>query len=309
MPDPAVQVEHLVKKYGQVTAVNDISFEVQRGEIFALLGPNGAGKTTAVEIIECLRPATRGEVKVLGKSIAEPEGVELIKKRAGILPQEFAALDRLTVRENLELFGGMYDHPVNIPELMALFGLEEKASTRFGNLSGGQKQRVGIAASLVNDPEVVFLDEPTTGLDPEVRRATWKIILDLKKKGKTIFLTTHYMEEAQELSDRIAIIVSGKIAALGTPSELIAKYGGEKAVIFRKGGDLLFGTLHRFFDNAAAVEGGVSVPYGDARDLLTALSALSERGIQAEMEIKVPRMEDVFLRVTGFNITQEGEAK
>ncbi|MDA4128276.1 MAG: ABC transporter ATP-binding protein [Thaumarchaeota archaeon] len=309
MPEATITVEHLVKKYGDLTAVDDISFEVQSGEIFAFLGPNGAGKTTTVEILECLRPPTSGEVRVLGQSVTDRKGVEQIKKRVGILPQEFAALDRLTVEENLKLFAAMYDKSASVSQLIDMFGLRDKTKVRFTNLSGGLKQRVGIAASLVNNPDLVFLDEPTTGLDPEIRRATWQIINDLRKRGKTIFLTTHYMDEAQELANRIAIIVKGKIATIGTPEELIAKFGGEKLIVFKNGGDSLFGTLHRFFDNVSNVNGDVTIPYTDVRDLQVALSAMTERGIRAEMEIKTPRLDDVFLKLAGFRITEGGEAR
>lgn len=309
MSEGTVTVQHLVKDYGQTHAVNDISFEVQRGEIFAFLGPNGAGKTTTVEILECIRPLTSGQIRVLGEDITDPKGVSHIKERIGVLPQDFNALDRLTVRENLELFAGMYDNPSRVEELIEIFSLREKAKARFSNLSGGLKQRVGIAASLVNDPELVFLDEPTTGLDPEIRRSTWKIITDLKKRGKTVFLTTHYMEEAQELADRIAVIVRGRIAAVGTPSELIKTYGGERTMVFKKAGDAVFGTLHRFFDNVAIVNGDVVLPFDQTRDLETALAALTDRGLQVEMEIKTPRIEDVFLKLAGFKISEEGEVK
>lgn len=306
MAEPTVTVQHLVKRYGNLAAVDDISFEVQKGEIFAFLGPNGAGKTTTVEILECLRPLTGGAVRVLGQDVTDSKGVEMIKKRAGILPQDFAALDRLTVRENLELFANMYDNRASTKELIEMFGLQDKASVRFANLSGGLKQRVGIAAALVNNPDLVFLDEPTTGLDPEIRQATWQIIRGLKDKGKTVFLTTHYMEEAQELADKIAVIVRGKIAGIGTPNQLIEQYGGSKSIIIRKGGDAIFGTLHRFFENVAIVNGDVVLPFNDTRDLQTALSALSERGLKPEVEIRTPRIEDVFLKLAGFRISEEG---
>jgi len=305
----AVEVQHLVKRYGGLPAVNDISFEVQPGEIFAFLGPNGAGKTTTVEILECLRPLTSGEVRVLGDDVGDPSGVKRIKKHIGVLPQDFNALRRLTVRENLDLFASMYGNSKRVTELIALFGLQEKERVRFDALSGGLKQRVGVAAALVNDPELVFLDEPTTGLDPEIRRATWQVIDSLSKKGKTVFLTTHYMEEAQELADRIAIIVKGKIAAMGTPRELIKTYGGERTVVFKNPGDAVFGTLRRFFDTVTTKNGDVLLPFTDTRDVEVALTGLAERGLQVEMEMRSPTIEDVFLKLAGFKITSEGEAK
>ncbi|HLQ21161.1 MAG TPA: ABC transporter ATP-binding protein [Nitrososphaerales archaeon] len=309
MGESTVRVQHLVKRYGDLVAVNDISFEVQPGEIFAFLGPNGAGKTTTVEILECLRSLTSGEVTVLGENVNGAPGTARIKKRIGVLPQDFNALRRLTVRENLELFAAMYDNPASVNELIEVFGLQEKAKVRFDALSGGLKQRVGVAAALVNNPDLVFLDEPTTGLDPEVRRATWGVIRGLRGRGKTVFLTTHYMEEAQELADRIAMIVKGKIAAIGTPGELIKTYGGERTIVFTKGGDAVFGTLRRYFDNVAAKNGDVLLPYTQTRDVEVALNALTERGLKVEIALRSPTIEDVFLKLAGFSITAEGEAK
>ncbi len=298
-----------MKRYGDLAAVNDISFEVRPGEIFAFLGPNGAGKTTTVEILECLRPLTSGEVTVLGENVTDAQGTARIKKRIGVLPQDFNALRRLTVRENLELFAAMYDNPASVKELIEVFGLQEKVKVRFDALSGGLKQRVGVAAALVNNPDLVFLDEPTTGLDPEVRRATWEVIRGLRARGKTVFLTTHYMEEAQELADRIAIIVKGRIAAIGTPSELIETYGGERTIVFPKAGDAVFGTLRRYFDTVVAKNGDVLLPYSETRDVEVALSALAERGLKVEIALRSPTIEDVFLKLAGVRITAEGEAK
>lgn len=308
MPDAAVSVSSLVKKYGENIAVNDISFDVQKGEIFALLGPNGAGKTTTIEILECIRSPTSGTVRVLGLDVTDSRESSEIKKRIGVLPQDFSTLDRLTVRENLEFFAGMYDGSVSVDGLLELFGLKEKANTRFGMLSGGLKQRVGVAAALVNDPDIVFLDEPTTGLDPEVRRATWKIIRDMKAKGKTILLTTHYMDEAEELADRIAIIVKGRIAALDTPSNLIRAYGASKSMVFKRAGEAAFGTLRRFFENVMMEGEDVVLPFEDAKDIQVALTALMDRGLMVEMEVRSPTIEDVFLKLAGFRIKETGEA-
>jgi ABC-2 type transport system ATP-binding protein len=309
MPDAAVSVLSLVKKYGENIAVNDISFEVQRGEIFALLGPNGAGKTTTVEILECIRTPTSGTVRVLGLDVTDRRESSEIKKRIGVLPQDFSTLDRLTVRENLEFFAGMYDRSVNVDGLLELFGLKDKANVRFGMLSGGLKQRVGVAAAIVNDPDIVFLDEPTTGLDPEVRRATWKIIRDMKAKGKTILLTTHYMDEAEQLADRIAIIVKGRIAALDTPHNLIREYGASKSMVFKGAGEAAFGTLRRFFENVAMEDEDVVLPFEDAKDIQVALTALMDRGLMVEMEVRSSTIEDVFLKLAGFRITETGEAR
>jgi len=309
MAEAAVNVEGLVKRYGRLTAVDGVTFEAREGEIFALLGPNGAGKTTTVEILECIRHQTAGKVTVLGSDVSDSVAVRKLKSRIGVLPQEFRTLERLTVRENLQFFAGMYDHHVDVDGLLDLLGIKDKARVRFGNLSGGLQQRVGISAALVNDPELIFLDEPTTGLDPEARRATWKVIRDLRAKGKTIILTTHYMEEAEKLADRIGIMVKGKIAALDTPDNLVSAYGGGKMVVFRNGGDAAFGTLRRFFGTVAMEGTDVVLPVENSKDIQVALTALMERGVQADMALKTGTIEDVFLRLSGFHMTEAGDAK
>ncbi len=305
----AVSVQHLSKRYGALTAVDDITFDIQKGEIFALLGPNGAGKTTTVEILETIRSASSGQIKVLGEDVTDARGASKVRPRIGVLPQDFNTWERLTVRENLEFFAGMYDHSVSVGDLIELLELKDKANARFSSLSGGLKQRVGVAAALVNDPELVFLDEPTSGMDPEVRRSTWAMIQGLKSRGKTIFLTTHYMEEAERLADRIAIIVKGKIAALDTPPALVNNFGGGRTMVFKDGGDAAFGTLRRFFENVAMEGNDVVLPFEDMRDMQVALTALVERGIRLEIAVRTATIEDVFLRIAGYRLTDGGETK
>ena len=198
-----------MKTFGKTKAPDNVSFEVYRGEIFAYLGPNGAGKTTTVEILEGIRKPTSGKVLVLEYDVVRDR--KALHNAIGVLPQNFSAFDRLTVRENVELFCNLYDSSLSPSELIELVGLEEKENAKFYQLPGGLRQRVGIAVALAGDPEIVFLDEPTTGLDPKSRRDTWKLIEELKKKGKTTFLTTHYMEEAEALADRVAIIVRAEL--------------------------------------------------------------------------------------------------
>lgn len=309
MPEAVVSVHELAKRYGGLSAVSGVSFEVNRGEIFALLGPNGAGKTTLVEILESVRSPTAGQVRVLGRDVTDPTDAREVRKRIGVLPQDFNTLERLTVRENLDFFAGMYDRHSDVKEVLGLLGLSDKARVKFRELSGGMKQRVGVAAALVNDPELVFLDEPTTGLDPEVRRSTWRIIEGLRNKGKTVVLTTHYMEEAEHLADRIAIMVKGKIAALDTPAELVNRYGEGRAMIFKGAGGAAFGTLRRFFENVAMEGEDVVLPFGDSRDIQVALTALMERGISVDMALRSADIEEVFLKLVGFRITESGEAK
>ena len=216
-----IQVKKLIKLYGNFTAVNGISFDVQRGEIFGLLGQNGAGKSTTLEIIETLREKTSGEVIVNGFNLdKEPDK---IKKIIGVQLQTSGFYPNLRLVELIELFSGLYNRKVQPMDLLKLVNLEEKSRNKFKELSGGQKQRFSIATTLINDPLIVFLDEPTTGLDPQARRNLWQLIRDIRDKGTTVILTTHYMDEAEALCDRVAIMDAGNIIALDTPDRLIDK--------------------------------------------------------------------------------------
>ncbi len=306
MAEVVVSVRGLSKKYGDLAAVDDVSFELTKGEVLALLGPNGAGKTTTVEILEGVRSPSSGEVSVLGRSIGDGD-LGGLRARIGVLPQEFNALGRLTVRENLEFLAAMYESTVEVERLLNLLGIADASSVRLSRLSGGMKQRVGVAAALVNDPELIFLDEPTTGLDPEVRRSTWKVIADLRSQGKTILLTTHYMEEANALADRIVIMVKGKIAAMGPPADLLARYGGPKSMVFKKGGDAVFGTLRRFFDEVSMEGDDIVLPFSRIRDVQVATTALVERGIEVEFTLVSPTLEDVFLKLAGVKSAEGGD--
>src|SRR5713226_6431207 len=235
--DKVVQVDKLSKKYGDNVAVKDISFGLTKGEVFAFLGPNGAGKTTTVEILECLRNPSGGQAKVLGYDVSKRSDQAEIRKRIGVLPQDFNAIDRLTVRENIDYFGAMFDHQLDADQLIELVDLKDKRDAQFKTLSGGLKQRVGLAVALVNDPVLVFLDEPTTGLDPRARRDVWYVIERLKKQGKTVCRTTHYMDEAEYLADIVSIIDHRQIIATGTPDQLIDTHGGKKTLIIRDAGE------------------------------------------------------------------------
>jgi ABC-2 type transport system ATP-binding protein len=216
-----IQVRNLVKVYGNFTAVNGISFDVHRGEIFGLLGQNGAGKSTTLEIIETLREKTSGEVMVNGFNLDNDP--EQIKKIIGVQLQTSGFYPNLRLVELIELFAGLYNRKVEPMELLKLVNLDEKYKNKFKELSGGQKQRFSIATTLINDPLIVFLDEPTTGLDPQARRNLWQLIRDIRDKGTTVILTTHYMDEAEALCDRVAIMDAGQIIALDTPDRLIDK--------------------------------------------------------------------------------------
>lgn len=303
-----VEVDSLVKRYGELRAVDGISFELYEGEVFAFLGPNGAGKTTTVEILECIRSLTNGSARVFGYDVTKGEDAKEIKKRIGVLPQDFSALDKLTVKENIDLIGGMYEKRIETTEVIKLLDVEDKTNERFENLSGGLKQRVGVAAALVNDPKLVFLDEPTTGLDPKARRDVWSVIENLKKLGKTVFLTTHYMEEAQALADRIAIINRGKITVIGPPSDLISQYGGLKVLLIRNGGEELANTLQEILGSTTLnSKGDVFVKVDDVKEMWQALSTLTKINVTKEIEIQTPNIEDVFLKIVGGRITEEGE--
>ena len=214
-----IEVNNLVKKYGEFTAVKGISFEVFEGEIFGLLGPNGAGKSTTLEIIETLRDKTEGKVTVGGYDL--DKNPEDIKKIIGVQLQSSGYYPGLNLVELIEMFGGLYNQVVEPLKLLAMFNLEDKAKAKFKELSGGQKQRFSIATTLINKPEIIFLDEPTTGLDPQARRSLWELVKEIRQSGTTVIITTHYMDEAEYLCDRVAIIDSGKIIALDTPDKLI----------------------------------------------------------------------------------------
>ncbi len=230
-----VQVENLQKRYGDVTTVKGVSFSVKQGEVFGILGPNGAGKTTTLEMIEALRPIDGGTATVDGIDVASQP--DRIKEIIGIQLQSTQFLDRLNLTDLLRMFGGMYSTRVNPMELLDEVQLGEKAKAQVSQLSGGQKQRFSIAAALVNEPKVLFLDEPTTGLDPQARRNLWELVQQIQKKGITVVMTTHYMEEAELLCDRVAIMDNGKIVALDTPAKLVdglLKKGFKKEVEVRQ---------------------------------------------------------------------------
>jgi ABC-2 type transport system ATP-binding protein len=226
----AIECRGLVKRYGDVLALDGLDLEVRRGECFGLLGPNGAGKTTTLEIIEGLLAPTGGEVRVLGRSWDHHE--RDLRERLGITLQETRLPERLTVGEIVALFRSFYRAGRPPEEVIALVSLEEKRGAWYERLSGGQKQRLAVACALVGDPELLFLDEPTTGLDPQSRRQLWDVVAGLKAEGKTVLLTTHYMDEAERLCDRVAVVDHGKVIALGTPRELIASVAGHEVVEF-----------------------------------------------------------------------------
>ena len=224
----AIEVENLHKSYGDLKAVDGLSLDVEEGEVFGLLGPNGAGKTTTVEILIGLRQRDSGNVRVMGFDPAQES--DAVKAQIGVQLQQTQLYPLLSVEEMLKLFASFYSNSVSIDELLELVGLNERRKAKYQHLSGGQKQRLSLALTLINDPELVFLDEPTTGLDPQARRALWEIVEQMRQQGKTVLLTTHYMEEAEVLCRRVAIIDHGKILALGAPRDLIEEFVPERAI-------------------------------------------------------------------------------
>ena len=301
----AIEVEGLTKLYGDLKAVNNISFKVREGEVFAFLGPNGAGKTTTVEIIETIRNPTKGKVKVLGYDISK--STREIKERIGVLPQEFISFERLTVKETLTYFSNLYKKHADIDEIIDTIDLRDKENELYMNLSGGLKQRVGVAIALVNDPDVIFLDEPTTGLDPRARRDVWDAVAGLKKQGKTVFLTTHYMEEAEYLADSIAIIHKGRIVAEGTLDELLRQYGHQSTLLIKggKAGEIA-GVLKKDGYSAEETNGNVEVKISKRDAVIDILFHLKEEGIYyREIDIRHSDLEDVFLNLTGEKLKEE----
>jgi ABC-2 type transport system ATP-binding protein len=305
--DPVIQVDGLVKRFGDLTAVAGISFEVGRGEVFGILGPNGAGKTTALECIEGLQTPSEGRATVLGIDVRERP--DQVKGRIGVQLQASAYFEQLTLAEILRLFGRMYSQRLQPMELLERVDLVEKAKTTVGKLSGGQKQRFALAASLVNDPEVLFLDEPTTGLDPQARRNVWELIERMHAEGRTVVLTTHYMEEAQVLCQRVAIMDGGLIAALDTPTNLVLGLPVPYHVTLRTTAALPLEEMERL-EAVRGVEArgdGVYVvsSANAARTLPDLLGWIAGRGVALDhLEVVTATLEDVFLELTGKDLRE-----
>ena len=298
---PVIKVTDLRKTYGQTRAVDGVTFEVRKGEVFGLLGPNGAGKTTTVEILEGLRSPDGGEAVVLGIDVARDP--DAIKPRIGVALQTASLYPKLTVVEVVDLFRSFYGHGRPTAELIDLLDLGEKRSTQTKDLSGGQRQRLAVVLSLVNDPEVVFLDEPTTGMDPAARRSLWDIVENLKSEGRTVLLTTHYMEEAEVLCDRLAIMDHGRILEHGTVPELVSRRFTERSVRFDRV-EGLDETRLSGFPGVTGVKGEADEAILYTRDVPATigalLSATESLGTEPEnLVIRRPTLEDVFLDLTG----------
>jgi ABC-2 type transport system ATP-binding protein len=299
--EPVIQAESLIKRYGEVIALRGVSFAVSEGEVFGLLGPNGAGKTTTVEILEGLRTADAGRVSVCGLD-PQRSGPEF-KYAIGAALQSTALPEKMRVREALELFGSFYPRRRSAAELLKRFGLEEKRNAFYSQLSGGQKQRLALALALVNEPRVVFLDEPTAGLDPQVRREIYDIIEELKKEKKTILLTTHYIEEAERLCDRVAIVDHGQVIAMGTPRELKERSGGVTRITVRLARPETNGalcTLEGVTECRTEADDYLLYSTRVPRTIVALVKHLEEKNNElVSLEISTPSLEDIFLELTG----------
>jgi ABC-2 type transport system ATP-binding protein len=294
----AIQVRGLTKRYGSLDAVDHIDFSVDEGTVYAFLGPNGAGKTTTTEILEGLRQCTEGEVRVLGLDPWK-QGYAL-HQRIGVIPQDFRFFEKITPVEGIQYYGSLFGTHPDPEVLLGRVDLGDKANARFDTLSGGQKQKLGLALALTNNPEVCFLDEPTTGLDPQARRSIWEVIRTLKREGRTVFLTTHYLEEAELLADQVGIIHHGKIIASGTPGEIIRAHGRPERLVFTAPAalaDHLRSTLGVVTD---AHDGHVEVSLGSPRDAVRILDAVDASGIPWDGFVtRSDNLEDVFVRLVG----------
>ena len=302
-PQPVVQVSGIRKTYGRQVAVDEVSFEVTQGEIFGLIGPNGAGKTTTMECVEGLRTPEHGTISVLG---LDPfRDVYQLQDKIGVQLQEAQLQKRIKVWEAVHLWASLYPTPVDGHHLLEQLGLGDKRNAWFMTLSGGQKQRLFIVLALINDPELVFLDELTTGLDPQARRAIWELVRGIRERGKTVFLTTHLMEEAERLCDRVAIIERGRIIDIDTPSRLVSRHCPERTVILATDDAMAEERFQRIPQVETVTREGVRLTIrGRGDDLVTELMlCLSENRIRAtEFRTVLPSLEDVFLKLTGHSI-------
>lgn len=296
-----IEVQNLTKQYGKMTAVNDISFQVREGEVFGILGPNGAGKTTTLEMIEGLKPITSGTVTLDGHDVARE--TQKVKSLIGVQLQSSSFFELLNLKELLEVFGSLYDRKVDGMALLREVQLEEKAKAQVKELSGGQKQRFSIAAALVNDPKVLFLDEPTTGLDPQARRNLWDLVKKINEMGKTVVITTHYMDEAEVLCDRIAVMDHAQIVALDTTENLLKLPGLHSSMSFRTEKELPLADLEKIeaVSQVVLVDGAYKLVTSNEETSLHSLFKYSrEQGFPLrDLRLSQPTLEDVFLKLTG----------
>jgi ABC-2 type transport system ATP-binding protein len=308
--EPAILCRGLIKRYGELIAVNGLDLRVETGECFGLLGPNGAGKTTTVEILEGLTPPDGGTVELLGtqwsrRRSSEPD--RALQERLGIQLQETQFSEKMTVQETICMFRSFFQRGHSVDEVIARVSLDEKRHDRVGRLSGGQRQRLAVACALVNEPDLLFLDEPTTGLDPQARLNLWEVVADFRARGRTVLLTTHYMEEAERLCDRVAIMDHGRVIALGTPDELIASLGANQVIEFSINGELQQDALaslpgaHEWVARGTVGNPGYLLTVEQTQVTLPALFAEIERQGRQLTALTTHRatLEDVFVKLTG----------
>ena len=290
----AITADDVYKSYGSIKAVDGISFKVQKGEVYSFLGPNGAGKTTTVEMLEGLRKADRGEIRVLGE---EPwHEASKLGRTVGVMPQDFRFIERITPREAIRYYCSLFSVRDKTKELLSLVDLDEVQNVQFQNLSGGQKQKLGICLALINDPELIFLDEPTTGLDPKARRKIWDLIRKLKDEGKTVILTTHYLEEAEMLADRVAIMDHGKIIAEGSHAEIINRMGKGRKLTVPYGEKLLDYLSKDLKLDCNRTGDSISVSIHSNKDVINILDFAEKNGIElTSLSLKEDTLEDIFV--------------
>ena len=296
--ESVIVVDKLCKHYGALRAVDNISFSVKSGEVFAFLGPNGAGKSTTAEVIETIRVPTSGTVTVLGMDVTKRKAE--VVRRIGVLPQNFSSFDRITVRETLQYYARVFGCRADIDALMDLTQLRDKSAALFNTLSGGLKQRLGIAVALVSDPEIVFLDEPTTGLDPHARRQVWEVLKGLKGRGKTVFLTTHYMEEAELLADTVAIIANGRIVAIDSPARLTEEHAEQTRLTLKSIDPAAAASIREMgFSPILTDDDSLWVPVKTPEDVRRILEELDRSGLAlGGIDVRKPNLEEVFLKLT-----------
>ena len=304
-----VEISSVRKSYGDLKAVDGVSFSVDEGEVFALLGPNGAGKTTLIEILEGLRKRDEGTVKVLG---LDPWGNGYaLHRRIGVIPQDFTFFEKASPREAVEYYADLFGVKVDADEILKEVVLDDSAGVLFENLSGGQKQKLGLALSLVNSAELLFLDEPTTGLDPNARRAIWDVIRRLKSKGRTVILTTHYLDEAEQLSDKVAIMNHGRIVAMGTAEDIVETHGsGERLEIHGSEELAAYVKANTNLKVEYKGKGLVSIRLSQKHDALAALTAAEQSGQDwRDIHTRRDSLDDVFVKLVSGRIDEKGEIR
>lgn len=299
-----VEARDLVKRYGNITAVNGLSLKIREGEVYSILGPNGAGKTTTIEMLEGIRRQDSGTITIMG---LDPwKDASRLHRSAGIIPQNFNFIPKVTPKEAIRYYSSLFGISDRSEELLQLVGLREVKDVYFQNLSGGQKQKVGLCLALINNPPLLFLDEPTTGLDPQARRNMWDVIRKLKSEGRSILLTTHYLEEAEVLADRVGIVDHGRLIAEGSPEELIEKYGiGKKLVV---SGNASVADLVRRETGLSPVleDGTLAIEIENNEEIVRVLNVIASSGVRLEtLALKSDTLEDVFIKMVGKELAEQ----